>query len=123
MNKKINCPKCGSSITVKNGKRNGGMQSHLCCQCGYQYTKGLTYSTEHRIIAIALHNMGLSSALISALLGANIHTVCRWVRIYKNVDVVVDHEKLKSFVMESLKHCKLSERQHKTIDAFLDLLR
>ena len=32
------CPKCGSSIVVKNGKRSNGIQRYLCSECNNRFT-------------------------------------------------------------------------------------
>jgi transposase-like protein len=56
------CRKCGSSNSVKNGKR-GAMQCYKCKDCGFQYTREESKgrSETERNKAVALYLLGLST--------------------------------------------------------------
>ena len=75
------CRKCGSSESVKNGKR-GGEQCYKCKKCGFQYTKeeAKGRSEAERCRAIALYLLGLSMRTIAKLFSVNVTTILYWVR-------------------------------------------
>jgi hypothetical protein len=75
------CRKCGSSESVKNGKR-CGEQCYKCKNCGFQYTKeeprGRSESERNK--AIALYLLGLSTRAIARLFHVNVSTILYWIR-------------------------------------------
>jgi transposase-like protein len=75
------CRKCGSSKSVKNGKR-GDAQCYKCSDCGFQYTRedSRGHSEAERSKAIALYLLGLSMRVISKLFHVNVSTILYWVR-------------------------------------------
>jgi transposase-like protein len=75
------CRKCGSSESVKNGKR-GEEQCYKCKNCGFQYTKEEPNgrSEAERNKAIALYLLGLSMQAIAKLFCVNVTTILYWIR-------------------------------------------
>jgi transposase-like protein len=75
------CRKCGSSKSVKNGKRDGE-QCYKCKDCGFQYTKEESNgrSESERNKAVALYLLGLSMRAIARLFHVNVSTILNWVR-------------------------------------------
>ena len=77
----MKCRKCGSSESVKNGKR-GDAQCYKCKGCGFQYTRENSKgrSEAERNKAIALYLLGLSMRAIAQLFHVNVTTILYWVR-------------------------------------------
>ena len=77
----MKCRKCGSSESVKNGKR-GDAQCYKCKDCGFQYTRENSKgrSEAERNKAIALYLLGLSMRAIAQLFHVNVTTILYWVR-------------------------------------------
>ena len=75
------CSKCGSSESVKNGKR-GNEQCYKCKNCGFQYTseEPKRSSEAERSKAIALYLLGLSMRAIAKLFRVNVTTILYWIR-------------------------------------------
>ena len=75
------CRKCGSSESIKNGKR-GDAQCYKCKNCGFQYTRedSRGRSEAERSRAIALYLLGLSMRTIAKLFHVNVTTILYWVR-------------------------------------------
>ena len=75
------CSKCGSSESVKNGKR-GNDQCYKCKNCGFQYTseEPKRSSEAERSKAIALYLLGLSMRAIAKLFRVNVTTILYWIR-------------------------------------------
>ena len=74
---KSKCPVCGSSHTVRNGKRNG-IQTYKCAGCGYQFrNSGVPYDT--RLWELYQENKQTIKEL-SELLGVSESTVKRRIR-------------------------------------------
>ena len=72
----MKCRKCGSSDSVKNGKR-GDDQCYKCKKCGFQYTRedSKGRSEAERSRAIALYLLGLSMRAIAKLFHVNVSTI------------------------------------------------
>ena len=81
------CRKCGSSKSVKNGKRSGE-QCYICKDCGFQYTseESNRRSDVERSKAIALYLLGLSMRAIAKLFSVNVTTILYWVRNFAIVN-------------------------------------
>jgi len=75
------CRKCGSSKSVKNGKRIS-QQCYKCKDCGFQYTReeARGRSESERNKAIALYLLGLSMRAIARLFCVNVTTILYWIR-------------------------------------------
>ena len=77
----MECPKCKSTIKVKNGQAHG-MQRYKCKECGCNYTKstprGKPEATKR--MAIQMHLEGLGYRAIGRLLSVSNVTVLYWVR-------------------------------------------
>lgn len=74
---KSKCPVCGSSHTVRNGKRKG-IQTYKCADCGYQFrNSGMPY--DHQLWKLYQENKQTFKEL-SELLGVSESTVKRRVR-------------------------------------------
>ena len=84
------CRKCGSSESVKNGKR-GDDQCYKCKNCDFQYTRedSRGRSEAERGRAIALYLLGLSMRVIAKLFRVNVTTILYWVRNF----AIVNYEK------------------------------
>jgi len=51
----MDCPKCKSTKTHKNGKEKGtGKQKYKCTACGYNYVDGIKPQFEHKKIGMTL---------------------------------------------------------------------
>jgi transposase-like protein len=79
----MKCRKCGSSKSVKNGKR-GGKQCYKCKDCGFQYTQEESFgrSEPERNKAIALYLLGLSMRAVAKLFRVNVSTILYWIRSF-----------------------------------------
>ena len=76
----INCPRCGSDKTVKNGQANGNPK-RKCKACYFQYTKdSLPGAPYHiRLMSVLLYVHGLSINSIARLLNYTPPAVLRWI--------------------------------------------
>ena len=78
-----NCPKCTSSMTVKNGTHLG-RQRYRCKGCGFQFTRKTPRGrpASEKALAILLYTLGLSFNAIARIFGVATSTIMRWVRTF-----------------------------------------
>ncbi len=90
----INCPDCGSSKVVKNGRRQG-KQSYLCRACGRQFREhpqlqGYSADVKNLCVTMSLNGMGFRA--IERVTGINHNSVLNWVRQAETVLTDEDYE-------------------------------
>ena len=76
-----NCPRCGSTKTVKNGQANGHPK-RKCKDCDYQYTKDTLPGAPQnvRLACVFLYVHGLSMNAIAKLFNYTTPAVLRWIK-------------------------------------------
>jgi transposase len=77
------CPKCGSTETVKNGFHLG-RQRHRCTKCGFQFTRTTPRGrpASEKATAVLLYTLGLSLNCIARMFKVSTPAVLRWVRLF-----------------------------------------
>ncbi|MBT9314460.1 IS1/IS1595 family N-terminal zinc-binding domain-containing protein [Leptothoe spongobia] len=69
-----NCPGCGSTCVVKNGKSHNGKQNHKCRNCGRQFVAEPTntfVSDETKVLVDKLLSEAIPVASISRITGVS----------------------------------------------------
>ena len=98
-----NCPKCGSTKTVKNGKRHG-RQCYLCRECGRQFmmskSEKETAEQNKRLAAILYWNYAMTRCwILGEIFGVSRTTISRWLAS-QDKKKVFDEEEIKRFAQE-----------------------
>ncbi|MDR2160988.1 MAG: hypothetical protein LBO77_02455, partial [Desulfovibrio sp.] len=77
------CPKCGSTENVKNG-RHLGRQRYRCKKCCFQFTRTTPRGrpANEKATAVLLYTLGLSLNCIARMLKVSTPAVLRWVRLF-----------------------------------------
>ena len=99
-----NCPKCGSTKTVKNGKRHG-RQCYLCRECGRQFmmskSEKETAEQNKRLAAIIYWNYDVSRCwILGEIFGVSRTTISRWLALQQDKKKMFDEEAVKQFAQE-----------------------
>ena len=111
----MNCSKCKSSQTVKNGNRSG-KQCYLCKLCGRQFTGDTTAIELERRVALTLCCFGLSMRKVGWLLGYSHVTILNWVRDFEkqretpSEDYFLDLEEICTFLAARTQNPRLGKR-------------
>jgi transposase-like protein len=82
----MNCPRCASSDSTKNGIVNG-LQRYKCKQCAYNFTverKSSLIDTNTKRTAVILYLEGLRVTTIAQLLQVSHVSVLNWIKKYCN---------------------------------------
>ncbi len=69
-----NCPSCGSSCVVKNGKSHSGKQNHKCRKCGRQFVAEPTnpvVSEQTKVLIDKLLSEAIPVASVSRITGVS----------------------------------------------------
>lgn len=80
----MNCPKCNSSLKVKNGIIKG-VQRYKCKSCGNNYTvahKSTSKLPSERRLGLMMYLEGLGFHSIGRLLGVSHVAVLKWIKKY-----------------------------------------
>ncbi|WP_144415958.1 IS1 family transposase [Calothrix sp. 336/3] len=80
----MECPRCGSSHTRKNGKKRG-KQNHICCDCNRQfidrYEPPQGYSDEVKRECLKMYVNGMGFRAIERVKGVHHTTLITWVKL------------------------------------------
>jgi transposase len=79
----MQCRKCGSEATVKNGFM-AGAQRYKCKNCSFQFTRETAHGKPIRdkILALILYLSGLSMNMTAKIIGVSAQTIMRWIRLF-----------------------------------------
>lgn len=79
----MNCPKCKSSQSTKNGKTNARKQRYKCKNCNYPFSveRRCTEKTdEQKRLALQLYLAGMGFRAIGRVLNISYGTIFQWVK-------------------------------------------
>lgn len=82
----MNCPRCASVQSTKNGIVNG-LQRYKCKSCAYNFTverKSSLIDTDTKRLAVVLYLEGLRVTTIAQLLEVSHVSVINWIKKYCN---------------------------------------